>query len=242
MQQKGCFFPYSLNNGKTNMALDEQLLEQSIKKQMKAPVLRFYGWSPACVSLGRNQSDENINKGFCGKNNIDIVRRLTGGRALLHDKELTYSFVCPVGFLKNGESVISSYKEISEALALGFQKLDIPVDFPQNVRAKTKYEYCMSLCTGADLSYCGKKITGSAQFRKQGYILQHGSIMFDYDKACIEAIFGEKPQENKIAILKEINPSLTVESLCDALQQGFEEKFNLDFTSNIPLEAFSYSN
>lgn len=230
MRQKGLFIPYSVNNGKYNMDTDENLLERSIKDAMSVPVLRFYGWKPACVSLGRNQSDEHINKEFCQKNNIDIVKRLTGGRALLHDNELTYSFICNTSFLKNGESIIQSYKEISSAIALGFQKTGIDVEFPQNVRAKTKFEYCMSLSTGADLSYQGKKIVGSAQFRKQGYILQHGSIMFDYDPFCIKNIFGEEPAEDKITVLKDILPDITVKKLCGALKEGFEEYFQTEFS------------
>lgn len=231
MRQKGLFIPYSVNNGKYNMDTDENLLERSIKDALSVPVLRLYGWNPACVSLGRNQSDEHINKEFCRKNNIDIVKRLTGGRALLHDNELTYSFICNTSFLKNGESIIQSYKEISAAIALGLQKTGIEVEFPQNVRAKTKFEYCMSLSTGADLSYQGKKLVGSAQFRKQGYILQHGSIMFDYDPLCIKNIFGEEPAEGKITVLKDIIPDITVEKLCGALKEGFEEYFQTEFSA-----------
>lgn len=233
MVKQGYFIPYGVNSGKYNMDTDEKLLEYSIKESLSVPVLRFYGWNPACVSLGRNQCDEHINKKFCAENNIDIVRRLTGGRALLHDRELTYSFICPVAFLKNGESIIQSYKEISGALAMGFEKLSVQVEFPQNIRAKTKFEYCMSLSTGADLSYHGKKIVGSAQFRKQGYILQHGSIMFDYNPAFIENIFGEKPAEEKIAVLKDIIPDITVEKLCGALKYGFEKYFQINLQDAI---------
>lgn len=79
----------------------------------------------------------------------------------------------------------------------GFKKSSIDAVFPQDKQAKTNYEYCMSLSTGADLSYMGRKIVGSAQFRKQGYILQHGSIMFDYDKDVIK-IFLAKLRHRKI--------------------------------------------
>ena len=227
MTQYGYFLPYGVYSGKYNMDKDEQLIEKAINNRLTFPILRFYGWSPACVSLGRNQNDEHINKQFCKDNNIDIVRRITGGRALLHDNELTYSFICPASFLKNGESIIESYKEISSALALGFKKLGMEVEFPQNVRAKTKFEYCMLLSTGADLSYLGKKIVGSAQFRKQGYILQHGSIMFDYEPMRIKNIFGEYPEDEKIAILNDILPDITVEELCNSIKSGVEEYFNI---------------
>lgn len=223
------FIPYSVNTGKVNMDIDESLLNRAVSEHQKKPVLRLYGWSPECVSLGRNQDDSHINKDYCLKNNIDIVRRLTGGRALLHDNELTYSFVCPVSFLKNGQTIIQSYKEISGALAAGLKKAGIDAYMPLEKKASTNFEYCMSLSTGADLSFKGKKIVGSAQFRKHGYILQHGSIMFDYDKEKIKNIFGEAPLEEKITTIKESAPQLTLEGLCDSLKCGFEEYFNLEF-------------
>ena len=223
----GYFIPYKVNTGEYNMEYDKHLLEYSIEKNLKEPIFRLYGWSPACISLGRNQSDEHINKDFCNKNNIDIVRRLTGGRALLHDNELTYSFVCPIEFLKNGETVIQSYKEISGALALGLKKLGLNAEFPIEKKAHTNFEYCMSLATGADLSIDNKKIIGSAQFRKQGYILQHGSIMFDYDEQKLENIFGEKPLTEKITTINNINPKIKLEELCLALKRGVEEFFNI---------------
>lgn len=231
MKKKGVYLSYRPRNGNDNMDLDERLLNLAIDKEWDVPVLRFYGWSPACVSLGRNQDDSCVNKEYCAKNGIDIVRRVTGGRALYHDDELTYSFVCPVSFLKNGETIISSYKEISGAIALGFNKLGIAADFPENKKIQTKHEYCMSLATGADLSVDGRKLVGSAQYRKKGYILQHGSILYSYDKERIENIFSEKPYDSKIAVLKELSPKTNGVMLCDALKRGFESFFDITFDS-----------
>lgn len=216
------------------MDFDEKILNYAISQQLNQPVFRLYGWAPKCVSLGRNQK-ENINKDFCKTDNIDIVRRLTGGRALLHDNELTYSFVCPVSFLKNGETVIQSYKEISGALALGLKQLGIDAQFPEEKKASTHFEYCMSLSTGADLSVNGKKIVGSAQFRKQGYILQHGSIMFDYDKEIIKNVFGEDPDTSKITTIKETAPQVTLEELCNSLKFGVEKAFEIKLVEFLQL-------
>lgn len=223
------FIPFSINTGKYNMDCDYDILESSIRCSKTHPILRLYGWSPACVSLGRNQNETCVNKDFCLLNNIDIVRRVTGGRALLHDNELTYSFVCPCDFLKNGETVIQSYKEISGAIALGLSYLGINADFPKEKNTGTHFEYCMSLSTGADLSFNNKKIVGSAQFRKQGYILQHGSILLDLDILKIQNIFQELPSFDKIITIKQIDSALTLESLCDSLKLGFEEYFNVSF-------------
>ena len=85
----------------------------------------------------------------------------------------------------------------------------------------------MLLSTGADLSYNGTKLIGSAQFRKQGYILQHGSVLFSYDKEVIENIFNEKTQENAITCIKEINEKLTREDIINAMSKGFKEYFSM---------------
>ena len=227
------FVPFSVHDGRFNMDFDEKMLDFTIKTGI--PVLRFYGWRPACVSLGRNQNAAHVNEEFCKKSGIDLVRRLTGGRALLHDNELTYSFTCRSGFLENGGSVTLSYKEISGALAAGFQKLGINAEFPEENpkrAASLKFEYCMSLSTGADLSFRGKKLVGSAQFRKEGSILQHGSVLFDYCPEKIKQIFGEEPRQDKIITLKEISSEITCEHLCVALKKAFETKFNLNFTNS----------
>ncbi len=224
------FVPFAVHDGRFNMDFDAQMLENTIKTGI--PALRFYGWSPACVSLGRNQDFSHVDADFCKKHEITIVRRLTGGRALLHDNELTYSFTCRADFLENGASVIQSYKEISAALINGFQKLGINASFPEEKPKQasgTRFEYCMSLSTGADLSFEGKKLVGSAQFRKEGCILQHGSILLGYEPEKIARIFGEEPREDRIITLKEISSEITCEDLCRVLKRAFETKFNLDF-------------
>lgn len=195
---------FEVNDGKTNMQMDSHLLDYAIENRLEEPIFRLYGWDPACVSLGRNQSEDFLDKKFLKSQNIDITRRLTGGRALLHDKELTYCFICPISHLKNGQSIVQSYKEISQFLIDSFKELDIELEFPQNKRPSTKFDYCMSVSTGADLTYKNKKLIGSAQFRKEGYILQHGSILIDYDKDLIEKIFGEQVDKNSITCLSEI--------------------------------------
>lgn len=212
------YIDFESNTGEKNMQIDAELLEFAITTKLQEPIFRLYGWAPACVSLGRNQSEDFLDKKFLKSQNIDIVRRMTGGRALLHDKEITYSYICPVSSIKNGESVIESYKEISQILINGLKKLGINLDFPQNKRPHTKFDYCMCISTGADLSYEGKKLIGSAQFRKEGYILQHGSILLDFDKELIEKIFNERTDENTLTCLKNINPNLTYEDLIKCLR------------------------
>ena len=203
------FIPFEVKTGQ----IDSDLLEYAIKNQLKEPIFRLYGWSPACVSLGRNQKSDFLDLAFLKQNNIDYVRRLTGGRALLHDNEITYSYICPISFLENGENVVNSYKEISKILIDAFKKLDIELDFGGTKKVNGHKDYCMLVSTGADLCYKNRKLIGSAQFRKEGYILQHGSILYDYDKELLEKIFKEKVDSSSIVSIREINPFLSLNDI-----------------------------
>lgn len=211
--------PYETRTGKENMQIDSDLLDFAIKNELKGPVFRLYGWEPACVSLGRNQKDDFLDYELLKSKNIDVVRRLTGGRALLHDNEITYSFICPESFLQNGSHIVSSYKEISQILIDKFKKLGIDLDFGASKPIKTGFDYCMLISTGADLCYKEKKLIGSAQCRSHGYILQHGSILYDYDKKLLEEIFKEKVSTDEITSIKEINPKLSKEKIIDILNE-----------------------
>lgn len=211
--------PYETRTGKKNMQIDSDLLDFAIKNELKEPIFRLYGWEPACVSLGRNQKDDFLDYELLKSKNIDVVRRLTGGRALLHDNEITYSFICPESFLQNGSHIVSSYKEISQILIDKFKKLGIDLDFGTSKPIKTGFDYCMLISTGADLCYKEKKLIGSAQCRSHGYILQHGSILYDYDKKLLEEIFKEKVSTDEITSIKEINPKLSKEKIIDILNE-----------------------
>lgn len=211
--------PYETRTGKENMQIDSDLLDFAIKNELKEPIFRLYGWEPACVSLGRNQKDDFLDYELLKSKNIDVVRRLTGGRALLHDNEITYSFICPESFLQNGSHIVSSYKEISQILIDKFKKLGIDLDFGASKPIKTGFDYCMLISTGADLCYKEKKLIGSAQCKSHGYILQHGSILYDYDKKLLEEIFKEKVSTDEITSIKEINPKLSKEEIIDILNE-----------------------
>lgn len=213
------FIPYEVKTGAENMQIDSDLLDWAIDTQFKDAIFRLYGWSPACISLGRNQKDDFINQQLIKDNNIDVVRRLTGGRALLHDDELTYSFICPVDYLEHGENVVESYKEISQILIDKLDAIGIHTDFGAQKAVKTKFDYCMLISTGADLCYQGKKLIGSAQCRKNGYILQHGSILMDYNKDLLEKIFDEKVETTEVTCIKDIAPHLTREDLVKHFSQ-----------------------
>lgn len=211
------FIPYEVNTGSKNMQLDSQLLDFAIAKKLKEPILRLYGWSPACVSLGRNQKDDFIDYALLHKKKIDAIRRITGGRAIFHDDEITYSYITPAEILPHGENVNSSYKDISQILIDRFKKLGIELEFGGTKKSVHNVDYCMLVSTGADLCYKGKKLIGSAQFRKGGYILQHGSILYGYNKELLNEIFHEDINTDCITSIKEINPEISREDIINLL-------------------------
>ena len=203
-----------VNDGKFNMDYDMSMLDFAIENQIDYALVRFYQWYPKCISLGRHQKMDCYND-----LGIDVVKRVSGGRALLHDRELTYSFVSPVF----KESIIESYKDISCALISGFKKLGVELDFAKS--ENKNLSYCMNISSGADVAYQGKKFIGSAQFRKQGYLLQHGSIPYSLDFELIERIFSQEVESNNIVTLNEINPNLSTKQIIEALKEGFVEQF-----------------
>ena len=205
------YLGFSVNSGSLNMEIDAQMLENAVANYEKNILFRLYGWSPKCISLGRNQKDDFLT------GEIDAVRRLTGGRALLHDDEITYCCVAPADAIPNGQSVVDSYKYISGILIDFFKTLGVELDFGENKRVSTHYDYCMLLSTGADVCYKGQKIIGSAQCRKNGYILQHGSILFGYDKELLENLFHEEVKG--IVTVNEILPTLTKEEFVKKFEE-----------------------
>uniref|UniRef100_UPI004028AA02 lipoate--protein ligase family protein n=1 Tax=Candidatus Scatousia sp. TaxID=3085663 RepID=UPI004028AA02 len=213
------FVPFEVLTGKENMQKDSDLLDFAISEKLSYPIFRLYGWHPACISLGRNQQDAFIDKKFLKDTKIDLVKRLTGGRALLHDDEITYSYICPVSFLKHGENITKSYMEICGFLIEKFAKLGIELDFGGSKPVNTKFDYCMLISTGADLCYNGKKLIGSAQCRKEGYILQHGSILYDYKRDLLEKIFHENVSTESITSINEINPNLSKQDIIRVLSE-----------------------
>jgi len=203
-----------VNSGKFNMEYDEKMLDFAIENKIDYALIRFYQWYPACISLGCHQKSDCYND-----LGLDVVKRVSGGRALLHDRELTYCFVSPIF----KDSIIESYKEISSGLIKGFKNLEIKLDFAKN--ENKNLNYCMNISSGADVAYQGKKFIGSAQFRKQGYLLQHGSIPYTLDFELIKKIFNQDVENEHIITLNEINPNLSTAQIIEALKEGFIEHF-----------------
>ena len=199
------------NIGSLNMAIDEFLLYNC-----NDPVLRIYGWSKPCISIGYFQSTDDINYKKCIEQNIDIVRRITGGGAVFHDMELTYSFVT-----KNfPQDILESYKEISEIVIQALKKLGLDAKFsPLN-----------------DVTVNEKKVCGNAQTRKNNILLQHGTILLKVDLEKMFSLLNvpiEKISDKTISDVKSrvAGISKTFDEVSEALKYSTSDVFGCKLVS-----------
>ena len=177
------YLPYAVYSGAENMAIDEALLLTMAHTAQPQPVLRFYGWSPATLSLGYAQSyHKEVDEEACLAEGIEIVRRPTGGRAVLHQYELTYSVIAPEHDPHVSGTVIESYLKISQALLKGLKALGVPAEMIACGGLNgASSSACFDAPSWYELVVDGRKLVGSAQVRKEGMLLQHGSILLHFD-------------------------------------------------------------
>lgn len=226
------FINTKYNDAFTNMAIDEALVQSSQK-----PILRVYQWKPASISIGYNQNiQKEINIEYCRKNKIDIVRRITGGKAVFHNQELTYSFIVPEKLNLLPKDIVESYKIIAQALIIGLNKIGINAKV-QKINEKIATPICFNSSNWYELLMNNKKISGSAQRRIDGKILQHGPILLDFDYEKNSLLFKTNNKldtlenlKNKITSLKnELNKEIEINELIEAVKYGFKEKFDFNF-------------
>jgi lipoyl(octanoyl) transferase len=167
--------------GAWNMAVDEALL-QAIAAGSGIPTLRFYGWAPPCLSLGYFQPFDVVDVAACRARGVDIVRRPTGGRAILHDRELTYSVTLPASLLGEARGILPSYYRISRALQSGLRQLGVSTTLAPESAALAVVDRgpsCFDRASAHEILLNGRKLVGSAQVRKGSALLQHGSILIE---------------------------------------------------------------
>jgi len=176
-------------NGAWNMAVDEVLLD-GVAAGSAPPTLRFYAWSPACLSLGYFQPFSAVNLEGCRGLGVDVVRRPTGGRAILHDRELTYSVALPASVLGRDAGILPSYRRLSLALQTGLRRLGIDVSLAPESEAPNRALHgpaCFDRPSAHEILLHGRKLVGSAQVRRAGALLQHGSIVIEPRMATLIA-------------------------------------------------------
>ena len=251
------FIDTGTNDAFTNMAIDEAL---AISCQQ--PILRVYQWKPKAISIGYNQDlMKEINVDYCKKNNIDIVRRITGGKAVFHDDELTYSFIVPENLNLLPKDVVESYKKIAEALIISLKNIGLNANI-EKINEKINTPICFNSSNWYELTVNDKKISGSAQRRFDGKILQHGPILIDFDYNKNSNIFSSNNEidtvenlKNRITSIKnelnnkqginnnesiknenhnigKINDKNLINELKSAVKLGFKENFNFELVND----------
>ncbi|AUJ51252.1 octanoyltransferase [Staphylococcus hominis subsp. hominis] len=230
-----------------NMAMDEALLNFVSRGEID-PVVRFYTWDPATLSVGYFQRlkkeidiDKVTEKGF------GLVRRQTGGRGVLHDKELTYSVIVPESHPNMPSTITEAYRVISEGLLEGFKLLGFDAYFaiPRSKEEREKLKQprsavCFDAPSWYELVVEGRKIAGSAQTRQKGVILQHGSLLQDVDVDELFDMFIFKNDRLKekmkkafvdkaVAINDISDRHISIEEMEKAFEEGFKKGLNIEF-------------
>ncbi|HEX9019857.1 MAG TPA: lipoate--protein ligase family protein [Nitrospirota bacterium] len=224
------------NLGAYNMAVDEELLSRAQAGE-SVPILRFYTWAPPAVSLGRFQKrEEAVNADACKRLGFDIVRRITGGRAVLHNKELTYSIVARIGHPLFPPDVHGTYKIIAAGLLQGLRSLGIPAEMvtrggshAQRVEKQPKNPACFSSPSWYEIVVRGRKIIGSAQRRLSSAFLQHGSILLDYDPVLEAEVIPGGAAGCATSIRRELKKDIPLEEVKKAFETGFSEALRIHF-------------
>ena len=209
--------PLETNSAAMNMALDEACAHEVVRGNV-SPTIRFYRWKPSAVSIGYFQSlEQEVDVKECEKQDVDVVRRRTGGGAVYHDYagEITYSVIAPEKMFP--ANIVESYKHVAEWIISGLSTLNVKAEFvPIN-----------------DLVVSGKKISGNAQTRRNGILQMHGTILCDVD---VDKMFSllrvpdEKMKGKTIATVKERVTSLKQHGAVDytaiyhALREGFSNE------------------
>ncbi len=223
----------------TNMAIDEAIMT-AYQNGLVPPTLRLYQWNPPGVSIGYFQKIEDaVNIEACKSLRVDAVRRLTGGRAVLHEHELTYSVVIGEDYPGMPQSVVESYKFICMGIMEGLKVLgvDIALKSGKSKAPLLNSAACFDSASMYEVLWQGKKLVGSAQIRKNGVILQHGSVLMDIDIEKQVKVLNSKNKfelnlkhvfENRVTTLKKgTGRQLKVTEIEQAIFNGFEQAFGI---------------
>lgn len=218
-------------SGAANMAIDQALADLFAATQQ--PTIRFYTWRPACLSIGLGQRlERDVDRAACVALGIDVVRRQTGGRAILHDREVTYSIVAPVDHaLIGAATVVESYRRISAALCAGLRLLGVdPVFAPRAAHHDAPSAACFDQPGDYEITVGGRKLVGSAQSRRHGIVLQHGSILLHANPLALARVLRLPPTmqaadlaERMVALDEVLDAAPPVDQVVAALTQGFEQ-------------------
>jgi lipoate-protein ligase A len=236
--------------GAWNMALDEAILESSILEE-QAPTLRLYAWAPACLSLGIAQPCSDVDPTALSALGWNLVRRPTGGRAILHTDELTYAVIGTSQDPRLVGSVLESYQRLSRALLASLELLGVPAKALERPvlegTAKDGGPVCFQVPSNYEITVDGKKLIGSAQARRRNGVLQHGSLPLFGDLTRITQVLcypGEPARTEEASRL--LDHATTVEEVkrehlpwetaARAFVLGFEQALSIRLEESSPTE------
>ncbi|MGD6853584.1 lipoate--protein ligase family protein [Bacillus infantis] len=244
-----------------NMALDEALLEWNSEGKIP-PVIRFYGWDPATLSIGYFQkAEKEIDLDAVKKHGLGFVRRPTGGRGVLHEHELTYSVIVSEDHPEMPKTVTEAYRVISEGILKGFHNLGMDAYFavPKTAEERESLKnprssVCFDAPSWYELVVEGRKVAGSAQTRQKGVILQHGSILLDLDEDKLFSLFKypndrvkermQRAFKSKAVAINELSrDKVTIAQAKEAFRKGFEEGLDIHLEPyELSVEEMEYVN
>lgn len=223
MKEQWRLLQTGFSTASANMAVDRAVLVANSEGKVP-PTVRFYGWVPPAISIGYFQSlTDEIDLDVCKKLGVNYVRRITGGGAVFHDKELTYSIVIPESHPEIPKNIMKSYGRICGAIMNGLQHLGI----------ESEYAPINDIVTG------GRKISGNAQTRKLETVLQHGTVLMDVDVDKMFSLLkvpNEKIKDKLIADVKQrvtsikhlLGKEVSFKEVAEAMKVGFEEEFHVE--------------
>ncbi|MCS7259955.1 MAG: lipoate--protein ligase family protein [Anaerolineae bacterium] len=224
--------------GAMNMAVDEAILH-ALADGKGRPTLRFYQWHPPCLSLGYNQPCSDVDTEACARLGYTWVRRPTGGRAILHCDELTYSVIAPEDEPRVRGGITESYRRLSQGLLAGLRILGADVFQPQEEKVLNAPQgaACFDTPSNYEITVGGKKLIGSAQVRRRGQVLQHGALPLygDLDRifACLRTQAGCRSlRERAITLEQALGRAVSFEEVVQALRQGFSQALNLELVED----------
>jgi lipoate-protein ligase A len=235
--------------GAWNMALDEAIVD-AVAAGESLPTLRFYQWDPACLSLGKRQPLDDVDFACCQAAGVDVVRRATGGFAILHTDELTYSIAAKPDDPRAEGAILDAYRKLSQGLLAGLRLLGVPAEMnpvvPGGVHNASAA--CFEVPSAYEIVVGERKLIGSAQTRSGGRVLQHGSLPLHGDIARVVECLrfaGEDERQSLAAHLREraatldavLGRSAGYDETAEAMARGFTEALRLQLVPGEPTAA-----
>ena len=221
-------------DGAMNMAIDEAI-GRAVQASLVLPTLRFFGWNPACLSIGQAQPGAEVDRAACRTLGVEVVRRPTGGRAILHIDELTYSVIAPNTEPRVVGSIVDSYRRLSEGLLRGLMLMGVPRPAAVQLRQEQREvgPVCFEAPSNYEIVFDGKKLVGSAQMRKPGVVLQHGTLPLHGDIARISHCLVAKSDPDRVrqratTVEAAIGRMIAFDDAARFMAQGLAETLDLD--------------